>query len=331
MKKFSLAIVCAVAVLSLACPDVGAGEAAKPAGYPERTIHWISPTAAGAAVDLATRGFINFLDLGVSVVVENIAGGSQTIGATEAITRKADGYTLLSLATAGGITQPLMNEVGYQASDFRHIALMTPSIPSTICIRADSPLKTTRELLDLIARGDRYSYGVTNAGGYGHLAIVNTLLQLGQFGKPNGTMVVYNGSANTIAAVLNGEVIFALIDSADAYPKVQNGECRVLTVLDNKPCHLFPEAELISDFGVENADTFVGPKWIAIRKDTPDDIVEWLKLKFVEAVETEGYQELLVRTGHGPMRPRTEEEVTEMINKSVRDYSVVMKAAGIID
>ncbi|MFR5781339.1 MAG: hypothetical protein ACLUEK_05595 [Oscillospiraceae bacterium] len=85
--------------------DGGTGEAAQPEGYPEQTITWIVPAAAGAAIDLPTRALIEQLDLGdgAKVVVENI-DGRQTIGTVRPKSRR-DGYTLLLLPTAA-VSQP---------------------------------------------------------------------------------------------------------------------------------------------------------------------------------------------------------------------------------
>lgn len=88
--------------------DGGTGEAAQPEGYPEQTITWIVPAAAGAAIDLPTRALIEQLDLGdgAKVVVENIDGASQTIGTAEPKIATRTATRSLLLPTAACFCSP---------------------------------------------------------------------------------------------------------------------------------------------------------------------------------------------------------------------------------
>ena len=110
------------------------------ADYPSGTVTWIAPVAAGAAVDLPTRACADLLTFG-TVVVENIAGASQTLGTAEAAARDADGHTLLTMANACGISQPILNsELAYSLDDFRFLSMLTPSVQATICVKKGSDL-----------------------------------------------------------------------------------------------------------------------------------------------------------------------------------------------
>jgi tripartite-type tricarboxylate transporter receptor subunit TctC len=303
----------------------------QPEGYPMQDIRWIVPAPAGAALDLPSRVLANLLDLGANVVVENIGGGSQTIGTAAAVTREADGYTLLTMANACAFTQPLMNELAYQLSDFRKIVMLAPFVQGGVVVKADSEIQDIDDWLELLSSGESYSYGVTNAGGFGHMSIASTLSQLGYYGDKNGVMVVYNGSANNIAALLSGEPDFIIADATDVISHVEAGEVRVITILHNEKSALFPDAPIISDYGVENMSTFVGMKWISVRKDTPEDIVAWLKQELNKTIQTEEYQQYMNNMGFGNLREYTEEEINEIIATAVKDYGDVMKTTGIID
>ncbi len=286
----------------------------QPKGYPSRPINWIVPAAAGAAHDLPSRALADILKLGKPVVVENIAGGNQTIGTAAAVTRPADGQTMLTMANACGITQPLMTKVSYKLADLRPIAMLAPFVQCAVVVKSDSMIKTVDDWIALLKSGQKYSYGVTNAGGFGHMAIASTLSQLGFYGDPKGVMVVYNGSAQNITALLSGEPSFIIADVTDVVTRAKSGEVRVLTILHDEICSLFPDVPLITKFGVKNMGTFVGLKWIAVRADTPKDVVNWLKLKLNEAIQSETYQNYLVK----------------ILETAGKDYGEVMRKTGII-
>lgn len=297
---------------------------AKPEGYPEKTVTWIAPVAAGAAVDLPTRVAADLLDIGQPVVVENIAGASQTLGTAEFAARPADGYTLLTMANACGIAQPLMNDVAYDLNDFRYIAMLTPTVQATLCVKKDSPIENTQQLIDFI-QNNEFVYGIPNAGGYGHMVICKTLADLNCY--DNGLQMVYNGSNDNIAAILNGEVDFAIVDSTDA---IKNPDIRPVCVLDSSECPIFPDAELMGDFGVTDLETFVGVKYVAIRKDTPEEIVDYLKAEINKVIQSQEYQDYLVQMGFGTVREWSEEELHDFMAKAAVDYGAVMKSVGLI-
>lgn len=66
--------------------------------WPTGPITIVVPTGPGSSVDRLTRGFAPFLadEIGVSVVVDNRAGGAFTVGIRHLIRQPADGYYLFS-------------------------------------------------------------------------------------------------------------------------------------------------------------------------------------------------------------------------------------------
>ena len=83
------------------------------------------------------------VDLGADITVENITGGSQTVGINDGLARGGDGYTIISMANAGIITQPIMNpDVGFGLDDLKMIAMLTPECTATIAVSKDSPLNS---------------------------------------------------------------------------------------------------------------------------------------------------------------------------------------------
>lgn len=297
----------------------------QPEGYPNGTISWIVPAAAGAQVDIPVRQLVDMLDLGTTIVVENIAGASQTLGATEAANRKADGYTLLAGANAWGLIQPNMNDVAYSFDDFRHIAMQTGSIHDTLVVKADSPIQTVEDFIKFVSSGERYTYGVPSAGGHGHLAITSALQQLG---STTGACVAYANGGENVAAILGGVVDFGVMDSDTAIPQVKSGELRAIALLSDETTEYLPGVPSISDYGVKDMQYFKGLKWVAIHKDTPDEIVEWLKQEINAAIQSDEYQEYLDTAGLGRVRYYSEEELTEFLKEAYNTYGEVLAQLG---
>ena len=305
------------------------GSVKQPDGYPSGTVTWIAPAAAGAAVDLATRACADLLTFG-TVVVENIAGASQTLGTAEAAARPADGYTLLTMANACGISQPIMNpELSYKLDDFRFLTMLTPSVQCTICVKKGGDINNIEDLIKYI-QGNEFSYALPNAGGYADIAAASALDQLGAW--DNGNRMIYNGSNDAIAAVLNGECLFSCSDSTDAVKHLD--ELEVLAIFDASPCAILPGVPVLSDYGVEDLELLTGMKWVAIRKDTPDEIVEYVKAELNKTISSEEYQNYLKSMGFlaedAVFEIVSEEEMTQIVTDAGVVYRAIMEKVGLI-
>ena len=330
VKKLCVGILVLLMVFTLSLGGIAAAdETEKPDGYPSGVVTWIAPVAAGAAVDLPTRACADLLDFG-TVVVENIAGASQTLGTSEAAARPADGQTILTMANACGISQPILNpELAYKLSDFRFLTMLTPSVQATICVKKGSELSKIEDLIAYM-KENTFIYALPNAGGYADIAAASAIDQLGAL--DNGIKMVYDGSNGAIAAVLNGEALFSCTDSTDAVKHLD--ELDVVAIFDSEPCSILPDVPLLGDYGVENLHVITGLKWVAVRADTPDEIAEYIKVKINEAISSEEYQTYLKTMGFlaedATFEIITEEEVTSIIRDAGVTYKEVMEKTGMI-
>lgn len=306
-----------------------AATGAQPEGYPAGNISWIVPAAAGAAIDLPARALIENLDLGGNVVVENIAGATQTIGSAEAAARAADGLTLLSGSNAGMLIKPSSSELSYSIESFRHIAMIAAPVHQVICTRSDSPFTTADEWLAYITSGESYTYSHgSGAGGLGHLAAMQFLPALG---STTGEFIAYNGSAEMMAALLNGEIDWAICDADAAISKSASGELIPLVDINEERATGLEDIPCMADLGVtENMNLYVGWKWVAVAKDTPDDVVEYLKAQINAAVQSDAYQEYLVSSGLGEFKETwTEEEITDTLYAARDAYHDMLESLGL--
>ena len=325
MKKFLALILSLILVgsLAMACAE----EVPQPAGYPSGVISWIVPSSAGGATDTFTRAMGN-AGLGGNVVVENISGGSQSIGMSECVTRPADGHALITLSTTGLITMPLTADVIYTADDFRYIAKLANDSVGVVVVRPDSPLKTADDVWALITGDQPYNVGVSSIGGHSHVEMYHALIQLGKM--DNATNIVYSGSNGVMQAVLNGEVDFGLMDDNYIVPYVQNGEMNALLTCYATPTPLLPEVPCMADYGITGLEPLAGVKIVAVRKDTPDEIVQWMKQQINKTVLSDEYQAFLVSSGAGAMTEiPTEEELTQWVADATKSWDVVLTAAGL--
>lgn len=306
--------------------------ATEPAGlgdYPNKNIAWVVPVAAGSATDLVTRAVADRLDLGTTISVENITGGAQTIGANEVMSRAADGYTLLSFANAGLISQPLLNpDIGYGLKDFRLLAMLAPTCKATVTVSKDSEIKTAQDWVDFVTSGKQFTYAVPGSGGYGHISMLNVL---GQLNSTTGTGVAYDGNNGAYTALLTGEVDFCIVDDNFVFTHYNQDECNVLGCVSMTPSSYLEGVPALSDYGLKDLDALGGWKVLAIRSDTPDEIVEFIKAKVNDVLGSADYTEYLKTSGYGAFDSlMSEEEITSLVEKAYEIYGTSLKNAGLM-
>ncbi len=275
-------------------PVEGSSDIVAPEGYPDKNINWIVPAAAGAIIDQPSRIVADMIDLGTNIVIENIAGASQVTGTTEAANRDADGYTILTGANAAMITQPLLLEdLPYDPADFEPLALLVPGTQQILCSRNDSEIKTVDDFIAYAKDNADFTWTASNPGSIGHILGTHALNSLD---LNLGTYVPFSGTAEVLQAILNGSVDFAILESKDAKNQSDQGQVNMIAVLDGGTYQYAPEVPTMADYGVEGLEKFAAWYFVAVKKDTPEDIKEYLRLKFQEVVFSEEYQAYLTES-----------------------------------
>ena len=242
--------VAAVAVLGLlaACAEEGGGAAGDPAAYPSEEIRLLVPYAAGGPTDLTARAYGTSLEeqLGQTVVVENLPGGSGAIATQELIAAEPDGHTL-SLVTAGTLVlTPLANEVGYTKDDVTPIGVMA-EVPSVLAVGADSPYQSAEDFFTAAGREP----GGINVGVPG--ASTPQGIELQRLRDEYGvevTVVPFDGNAEMTTALLGGNVDAVLINaSSDVTENISAGAFRPLAVSSEERLSWLPDTPTLAESG----------------------------------------------------------------------------------
>jgi tripartite-type tricarboxylate transporter receptor subunit TctC len=116
--------------------------------YPSRPVQMIISIPAGGGGDVNARIFLEEFakTLGQPVIPTNKPGASDTVGADALAKSKNDGYTIAAAMVYFRLTNP--DAVHYDPlKDFDALALHT-LFPLSVAVRADSPWKTFKELVE---------------------------------------------------------------------------------------------------------------------------------------------------------------------------------------
>ena len=268
------------------------------AQYPNRPVQLIVPWGAGGGTDATARIIATLLekDLKQPFNVVNRTGGSGVVG-HDAIAKAApDGYTI-GLIT---VEITMMHHVGLtqlKHTDYTPIGLVNAD-PAAINVRADSPYKSVKDLLNAIkANPGKFKASGTGQGGIWHLAIAGLLKQQGI--DPNALpWVPSNGAAPGMQDMVAGGVEVVPCSIPEARPMIDAGKARALAIMDANPPALYPNVptlkkELGTDWAIAAWRVIAAPKGI------PADAQKTLVAALKKVYDSKEYKEFMASRGFG--------------------------------
>ena len=238
-----------VQAVTAACVLVASGGAAMAQAYPQKTIRLIVPWPAGGATDAVGRAVAEALrvQLGQSVVVDNVAGAGGNIGTQQFIRQPADGYTLLLATSSTNSANPyLYKKTGFDPiKDFVPVAALGV-IPSVMIVAAQSPYQSPADIVKAAkAAPGKLSYG---SGGVGNSAHLGGEL----FKSVAGIDVIhvpYKGSAPALTDVMGGQLDYML--DTGAYGQLKGGKIRAIAVASPRRHPLLPAVPTFEELGIK--------------------------------------------------------------------------------
>ena len=261
----------AVSCIALAAMPVRA-QGDWPTGRP---LTWVVPYPPGGTTDILGRAIALRLgtSLGGTVIVDNKAGATGTIGSAFVAKSPADGFTLLGTSIGPqAIVPSLLPKMPYDpVKAFEPITLIG-TIPHVLIIGNAQSFRTAAELVaEAKAKPEALSFA---SGGNGTiLQMQGELLRL-QTGA-RMTHVPYKGDTPAIQDVLAGHATFMFAPVAAALPHIQSGRLRALAVTSAARLKSLPDVPTMGEAGFKD---FVVEQWQAVYAPagTPARVVQRL-------------------------------------------------------
>jgi tripartite-type tricarboxylate transporter receptor subunit TctC len=305
--------------LSLTAPVQAQGQ------FPSGTLKLVVPFAAGGGVDQAARLLGRQLqtDLGVSVIVENKAGASGTIGGKAVQMATPDGMTLLfSAATHVLARQVLANPPYDPQADFAPVARVGEA-PLMLVIPPGAPQKNLKEVLDAArAQPDKWTAAVPALGAPSHLA---TLL-LAQQGSLKLTMTPYKGTAPALADVAGGHVQLLMDSIISIQAMAKSGKVKAIATTMARRSKVAPDVPTAAESGYPG---MVYESWYGVwaPKGTPEDRVQLLNKAVNKAVDQLAKSGALDTLGIEPVQESIE-QFRKYVAADVTRSAELLKGAG---
>jgi tripartite-type tricarboxylate transporter receptor subunit TctC len=258
--------------------------------YPGRPLNLLINFVPGGTVDVASRILATKSEkfLGQPFIISNNGGGGGSVGLGVITKERPDGYHLLGCTSTGMTIIPHLRAVPYTLEDFSPI-LNYAAMRSGLAIRADSPWKSFKELVDY-ARSNpgKVTYGTAGVGTTVHLAME----YVGKEERIQWTHIPYPGSAPAIAALLGGHISAVSTDTT-WMPHVKAGTLRLLATYEENRMKAFPDVPTLRELGYDY--TSVTLYLMAAPKGIPAPVIKKLEDVFRKGMEEPEFIETMSR------------------------------------
>lgn len=259
---------------------------AKDAGFPVKSkpITMIIPFAAGGPTDVAGRLLVPLLekDLGATITVVNKPGASTQLGITELANAKPDGYTVgfVSLPQVMTIYMDPERKSVFTKKNLQPLAMHVFD-PIALAVRADSPYKSMKDLIDDAKANPTKIKGSTGGFmGTPHLAWLELEKQAGV----KFSLVHFEGSAPSTTALLGGHTDVMMDTVAGVFTRAKSGEIRVLGIMDSENSKYLPGVKTLEEQGYKLS--FAASRGLVSPAGTPKEVVDILSASMQKAISS---------------------------------------------
>ena len=315
------ALLAAAGSLPLAVPALGQSP------WPNKPVRVIVGFPPGGSLDVMTRLACEQMQnrLGQAFVVETRSGASGNIG-TEAIARATpDGYTIGTVSMHNLLINPLLfRRLPYDPQkDFAWISAMW-DLPNVAAVPAQHvPARNVAEFVTWAkARPQGVSFGSSGVGTTIHLSGAYLMAQAGI----RAEHVTFRGAAQTIPAMLSGDIQIAVDNLASYVGVIQEGRIRPLAVTTRERWPALPDVPTMAEAGFAGLSYGPWHLWAA-PADTPRAVIDRLSQEIRTAFADQALQQRAIGMG-ARLLGTTPEQLAERLDRERPIWAEMVRISG---
>lgn len=267
--------------------------------YPNKPVKLLVGFPAGGGLDVLARivGQRVSEQWGQPVIVDNRPGAGSNIAGDLAAKSAPDGYTLLHTNIAlMSINPTLYNKMSFAPMKDLKPVIQLVNLPLAVMVRADSPFKTMKDLVDYgRANPGKLNFGSGGNGGVPHLALelLNSSYDLKIVHVP------YKGSADAVKDLLGGPIDVMCDAISVGLSQIKGGKLRALAVTTETRHPALPDTPTTTEAGYPKFQVTGWQGWVA-PTGTPQALLERVNAEANKAMADPATRARLFEQGYLP-------------------------------
>jgi tripartite-type tricarboxylate transporter receptor subunit TctC len=273
----------------------GAAGLASAQGAGGKPITLVVPFPPGGSTDLIARTIQPRLQaaMGTTVVVDNRAGATGTIGAAGVARATPDGSTLLVASLGPYVIAPHLIKVNYDALKDLEPITVAVQAPNVLVVPAGSPHKSLADVMAYLkANPGKMTFASSGNGSSDHLTAELFWQQTGT----SGIHVPYKGGGPVMNDLLGNQVDSSFMNINTAMPQLQAGKLRALAITSAKRSPLLPQVPTLEESGIKDANV---QSWQAVAgpRGLPADVKAKIHKGIVDGLNDPAIKDRLLALG----------------------------------
>ena len=296
-KRSSFAIILSASLLLGGCANTPKSndsenqDGSAATSYPEKSVQFIIPYAAGGGTDTLCRLLASSMEKswGESSLIANKPGGLSQVGLTELSGADPDGYTIGALSNLDHILVLFTGEnVSYDYESFDYLGAINTTA-NVLMASKDSGFTDLQQMIDY---AKEHPGELTVAvSGKTHVAEVSLFEQAAGIQL---TTVMQDGGGDSLNAIMGGHVDCAVLDK-NYVAQVEGQGINTLATFAGEAIPTIPDIPTMKSLGYDvSTETY---RVIVAPAGTPKEIEDAITQKIQEVSSAEEFQESMANMG----------------------------------
>jgi len=294
--------------------------------WPKRQpIRLVAVFPPGGSVDQVARILAPQLtqQLGQTVIVENKAGASGSIGTAAVASAPPDGYTYAVVFDTHAVNPSLIPNMPFDTRKDLAPVILLGTAPMVLATPAGSQYKTFADVVAAAKAKKNVSYGSVGSGSLGHLAMA----LLGKSGGLEWTHVPYKGGGPLMQDAVAGHVPLSVASIFVTKPHIESKRLRPLAVTTSRRSPELPDVPTVAESGYPGFDA---PAWWGVLASarTPPEIQRRMNEEINKALKVPEIAAKLAGQGMTVVGG-TPDTARSFIDKQIETWAQVVKENNI--
>lgn len=225
--------------------------------YPSRPVSMLVGFAPGGGTDIIARLLQPQLqeELGQPIAIENRAGGSGTIAASQNARGRPDGYQMLmTTVSASAVVPPTMTPPPFDIIRDQTAVVLAGTVPLVAVVPLSSPAQTFMQFLDHAkANPGKLNYSSSGVATQQHLAAEALSFAAGL----QMQHIPFRGTGQAVNEILAGRIDIALDTLPTYLPHIRAGRVRALATTMPQRVEWLPDLPTVAESGFPGFDANV--------------------------------------------------------------------------